>query len=103
MATKQGCVFCGETARKKTTINSHLDAFVPEIAEARKLKFRTDQHHHVEIIRHGRYPDRTKWDPKYQPKKNEWKLEANPLLRVVYAEFGKRMVMPIGAKVCLSL
>lgn len=100
MATKQGCVFCGEVARKCTTINIHLDQYVPEIAKARKIKLLTDEHHHVGIIRHGRYPVRAKWVPKNQPRQKDWKLANEPLLRTVLTEFGKRMIVPVEEKVC---
>lgn len=93
------CVFCPEVARKRSAINVHLDHYVPEIAKARKLKPLTDNQHHVPTIRHGRYPARGMWDLKNQPPQKDWKLETDPLLKLFFVEFGKRMIVPIN-KVC---
>lgn len=103
MPVKHGCAFCKFTAKKKGTINSHLNAYVPEIADAQDINPKCDKHHNVEVIRHGRYLDRAKWIPKNQPAKEEWKLERNALLKYVFTKLGERMVVSFDEKVCLGL
>lgn len=53
-----GCLFCPRVCSTIRELNTHLDKYIPEIAELRAQAAKTDKHHHVEMIRALRFSER---------------------------------------------
>lgn len=91
--TRAGCLFCGKTQIRVGAINSHLDAFVPEIAKAKSLQLEQDEYHHVGMIREGRYADHALWN--FAPAKGQWRHPTDRVERKVLLAFGKAIVVKL--------
>lgn len=80
----------------KGTLNTHLNKYVPEMAEARGTPLEEDAHHHVGMIRELRWVERGRLEHKIT-----WELSLDGDERVVLQAFSGLIYHPVEEYVSL--